>query len=198
MSDDRLQRVLAAIDEANAEDPRRTAEGVGLAQLQGQLASAWAARLVPTPSEELVIAVRAHHLRRWELARTDYPQGRAGYLRWRRANKKHQAAAAGELMWAEGFGDESIRRVGELIERRGLGEDAETQTLEDAACLVFLETQFDTTIDQLDSDHMVNVVAKTVQKMSPEAVDLAGELAYSATAGEILAAGVSLAAGDSV
>ena len=37
--------------------------------------------------ETLLLAARAHHLRRWELPRDSYPVGRAGYLRWRRDQK---------------------------------------------------------------------------------------------------------------
>ena len=74
-----LDNVLAAIDAANREDPTATARGP-LALAQGELASDWLDRLAPNAGPELAVAARAHHLRRWELRRDTYPEGRAGYL----------------------------------------------------------------------------------------------------------------------
>ena len=31
----------------------------------------------------LIFAARAQHIHRWEIPRSDYPEGRAGYLKWR-------------------------------------------------------------------------------------------------------------------
>jgi hypothetical protein len=40
------------------------------------------------------------------------------------------------------------------------------QLFEDAVCLTFLQTQFHSTADRLEPDLMVDVVAKTLAKMS--------------------------------
>jgi len=87
VSDQRLREALSAIDAANGDDPhtifvrgRRRPKELAHAEL----VSEWIEKLAPGASEALRIAGRAHHLRRWEIPRADYPEGREGYLRWRR------------------------------------------------------------------------------------------------------------------
>lgn len=184
---DRLALAVAAIDTANAEDPNRYDDGRGLALVQGELASRWADRLTDSPAEPVVLAVRAHHLKRWEIERSSYPEGRAGYLRWRRDNKAHQADSAGVILAALGYDRSTVQRVQELLRRKGLGSDPDTQLVEDSACLVFLETQFDAMVARLERDHLVRVVAKTLAKMSPEAVALTAEIELSDAAAGIVA-----------
>jgi hypothetical protein len=54
-----------------------------------------------------------------------------------------------------------------LILKKRLKLDPEVQTLEDALCLVFLETQF-SDFSKKEADKIVNIVRKTWQKMSPQ------------------------------
>jgi hypothetical protein len=56
--------------------------------------------------------------------------------------------------------------VQDLVRKRRLKTDPEVQTLEDALCLVFVETQFTDLAGKLDEDHMVDVVAKSLAKMT--------------------------------
>lgn len=190
-----LGDVFGAIDSANASDPNRLGDEP-LARTQGQRASAWLDRLAPHASPELQVAVRAHHLRRWEVARTDYPDGRSGYLRWRRENKAHQAESAAAILAEAAWPPDSIDRVRELLGRTKLRSDDETQTLEDAACLVFLETQFADMVERTDHDHMVSIVAKTLRKMSTAAIQEAGTLPLDARGRAVIADAASLEAGD--
>ena len=78
-----------------------------LALAQGRLAEAWVARLDPEASDALRLAARAHHLRRWALPRSDYPEGRAGYLRWRRAQRERHARDLAAILDGAGV-DESV------------------------------------------------------------------------------------------
>ena len=185
-----LGDVFAAIDEANASDPNLLTAGPDtsgpLAQIHGRLATEWLARLAPDASAELQVASRAHHLRRWELARTDYPEGRAGYLQWRRDNKAHQAESAASILTEAGWQADSIDRVRQLLSRTRLRTDAETQLLEDVACLVFLETQFAPMVERTEHDHMVTIVAKTLRKMSSEGVEAAGTLPLNAAGQQVI------------
>lgn len=181
-----LREVVAAIDRENDADPNRH-DGRPLARVHGELASQWVNRLVDAPSDELKIAARAHHLRRWELARSEYPDGRAGYLRWRRDNKQVQADGTVEIAGRLGYDRAATDRIAELMLRSGLGSDPETQVLEDAACLAFLETQFDVMVAKLGHDHMVQVLARTLKKMSPAAIGLAAEVQLSDEASAVLA-----------
>ena len=59
-----------------------------------------------------------------------------------------------------------MARASAIVAKLGLGSDPEVQVFEDAVCLTFVETQFDTTADRLDANLMVDVVAKTLAKMS--------------------------------
>lgn len=165
----KLDRVLAEIDAANAEDPnmvdidgvQRPAElvyGERMSEMQG--------KLYPTASEELTIAARAQHLKRWIVPRSDYPMDRKGYLRWRNELKKRHASLAGEIMQRCGYGATQIERVGALIRKEGLKRDAEAQALEDIVCLVFLKYYFADFAAKHDEEKLVRIVAKTWAKMS--------------------------------
>ena len=83
---DRLARVIAAIDAANADDPE-TIEVRGEVrpkeQAHAEMMTEWVRRLDPGAVDAQLIAARAHHLRRWSIPRGSYPDGRSGYLRWR-------------------------------------------------------------------------------------------------------------------
>ena len=76
----RFQHALEALDAAHAEDPRREVTDTGEVAaelLYAQRMSEWLARVAPHASEPLQLAVRAQHLRRWEVPRGDYRPGAA-------------------------------------------------------------------------------------------------------------------------
>jgi hypothetical protein len=179
VNEDRFGRALAAIDAANGDDPntivvRGEARPKELAH--AEMVSTWVVALQPDASEALRLAARAHHLRRWTVPRTSYPASRAGYLRWRRDLHEQHAREVGEILAGVGYDDETIARVQDLVRKRGLGKDPEVQTLEDALCLVFLETQFDDLAARLDQDKLDGVVDKTLKKMSPDAIARVADL----------------------
>src|SRR5262249_52630810 len=133
-------------------------------------------RLAPDASEALRLAARAHHLRRWTIPRSSYPSGRPGYLRWRRALHEQHAREVAELLADVGYDDATIQRVQDIVRKRGLGNDDEVQVFEDALCLVFVETQLHDLAARTDPEKMVDVVRKTLAKMSPTAIELANDL----------------------
>ena len=157
---------IEAIDAANADDPNRV-EGEPMALLQGRLAHDWVLRLDPGASDALVLAARAHHLRRWAVPRSTYPEGRPGYLRWRRDQKARHAAELRQLLERAGVDPATVDRATTIVAKVGLGTDPEVQTFEDAVCLTFLRTQLAATVEKVgDDEHMVDVIAKTLGKMS--------------------------------
>ncbi len=207
LSDDRFTAAVAAIDAANADDPTTVAVRTSthtstrtsthtsthtstgpLARVHGQLAAEWVRRLDPAADDTVVLAARAHHLRRWELPRTSYPEGRAGYLRWRRDQKRRHADDVEGILRSAGYADDEIARVQALVRREGLGTDPDTQLVEDAACLVFVETQLADVADRLDRDHLIEVIRKTSRKMSPAALDAVATLDLDDVERELLAA----------
>lgn len=168
----RLSAALAAIDAANADDPHTIAVQGAVRpkeQAHAEMMTAWVQHLDAGADDAQIVAARAHHLRRWALPRADYPDGRAGYLRWRAAQAKRHAAEVADIVTAAGYDDDFAADVSAIVVKHGLGTDPRVQTHEDALCLVFLQTQLDALADKLGDDHMAEVLAKTLVKMSPAA-----------------------------
>ena len=164
-----LQAALDAIDAANAEDPRTLVvrgSSRPWALGEAELATLWLDELRPDAPDALRIAVRAHHLRRWETPRASYPAGRAGYLKWRTHLYDVAADHAATLMRAAGYGDDDVTRVRTIMHKRALKTDADAQSYEDALCLVFLESQFTDFAARTEPDKLDDIVAKTLAKMS--------------------------------
>jgi uncharacterized protein DUF4202 len=187
---ERYQVAAAAIDAANAADPTAVivrGEALPLALAHGRLAAAWVDRLVVDPDETLLLAARAHHLRRWEVPRTTYPEGKAGYLRWRKDQKARHAEDVAALLRTAGYETASIERVQALIRRDRLAVDAGAQAVEDAACLVFIETQLASMTPRIEHDHLLDVIRKTARKMSPAGLAAVGELPIGDTERTLLA-----------
>ncbi len=171
---ERFDRAIAAIDAANADDPATiVVDGVERSKelAHAELMTEWVRRLDPAATEEQLLAARAHHLRRWTIPRSSYPEGRSGYLRWRRDLQRQHAAQVGEILADAGYDSASIGRVQAIIRKERLASDPAVQTHEDALCLVFFETQAVELADQLGADKTVDVVAKTLYKMSPAGID---------------------------
>ncbi len=138
-----------------------------------QRLSAWVERLAPNASEALRLAARCQHLRRWEIPRESYPAGRVGYLKWREDLKRFHAAEAGKILREVGYDDATIERVQKLNLKKLWPKDPEACALEDALCLVFLETQFDETLAKTGDEKMIEILQKTWRKMSPKAREIA-------------------------
>lgn len=188
-------RAIAAIDAANGQDPNtldRDGEAVPKELLHGALATRWVCELDPDPGEALLLAARAHHLRRWQLPRSDYPEGRAGYHRWRKELQERHAREAGVILEAAGYDAAMALRVGEIIRKRGLGRDPEVQTLEDALCLVFLETQLADFAARHPEDQVVDILVKSLKKMSDHGRTVAGRIALGDTEGVLVARAVAV------
>ena len=169
MPKDALLAVLAAIDAANAADPNSEPDGRPAALVYGERMSEELARRSPDASEHLQIAARGQHVERWKIARTDYPDGRAGYLRWRTDQARAHAERVTGLMADAGYGPEDRDRVARLLRKEGIKRNPEMQMLEDVICFVFLRWYFaDFTVKHADED-IERIVAKTARKMSPEA-----------------------------
>ncbi|MFN4192179.1 MAG: DUF4202 domain-containing protein [Tabrizicola sp.] len=160
---DRLHRALALIDRANAADPK------GEALPYGERMSAELARLAPDASEVLQIAARGQHVERWLLPRSDYSEGKAGYLAWRREQARRHALRVAGIMTEAGYDAADCDRVGVLLRKEGLKRDAEVQMLEDVICFVFLRWYFADFAAARDEASVVDIVQKTARKMSDAA-----------------------------
>lgn len=172
----RLEAALSRIDAANAEDPNTELTG-DMPQpkewVYGHRMSAWLTQLRPDAPEALQIAVRAQHIRRWHSPRSDYPMDKRGYLLWRKALYKFHADTTEAILRDLNFDEETIARVRFLIEKKQINKDPDTQTLEDCACLVFLQYHFEGYIGRWEEEKIVDILQKTWKKMSTQAQEAA-------------------------
>src|SRR5215468_1752178 len=94
----RFDRVIAAIDAANARDPNRV-EAEGQSEpaelVYGRRMSAALARMAPDASEQLRIAVRGQHIERWGWSSERYAVVRSNYVTRRREPVKYDARRFG-------------------------------------------------------------------------------------------------------
>ena len=101
--------------------------------------------------------------------------------------QRFHADALGEIMAAVGYEAAEVKRAQDLVRKRGLGRDPDAQAMEDALCLVFMETQLADFAGQLDDDaRMIEVLASTWRKMSPEGRTAAQALALEDRAHRLL------------
>lgn len=169
MSTSRLEQLLARIDSENKQDPSLDSfEGLQQPKefVYSLRLTRWVLRLCPKPSEILQIAARGQHIRRWTIPRENYPRNRQGYLRWREMLKAFHARTVGELMRQTSYSPEEIKQVESLVLKKRPMQDAEQAALEDALCLLFLETQLEDVRTKVSEETMRQVLRKTWAKMS--------------------------------
>lgn len=160
LNSERFQQAVECIDACHRQDPRNQALD------HAGTVSRWVKRLRPDPSEALVLAARAQHIRRWEIPRDSYPANRAGYLRWRAKLMDFHAAETAAILEQCGYSTETVERVRALMRKVDL-EDAETQALEDALCLTFMERQLAEFASRHHEPKLERILRKTWAKMSP-------------------------------
>lgn len=192
MSDtDRFQRAIRSIDEANGEDPNSEVVD-GVAQPKelryGLRMQRWVEKLDSDASDALRLAARSQHIRRWEIPRGEYPMDRKGYLLWRTTLYTFHADTASELLRAVEYDDETIGRVRALLRKRNLRTDAEMQTLEDAAALVFIEHHLDDFLkrDDIGEEKAIGIIRKTWRKMTERGHEAATALELSSGSAALL------------
>jgi hypothetical protein len=161
----KLEQVLAAIDAANAKDPRLD-EGQPEALLYGQRMSSECDRLFPEAADILKIAARGQHVERWILKRADYPEGRAGYLTWRKDLAAHHAKVVTAFMADAGYAEADCEEVGKMLRKEGIKRDENVQALEDIICFVFIKWYFAPFAAKHPDDKVLRIVQKTARKMS--------------------------------
>lgn len=187
MSNACLAHVLAAIDAANSADPK-SEDGAPAARLYGERMSAMLALFQPDASDLVKIAARGQHIERWSLPRDAYPAGKAGYYAWRNAAKKMHAERVGALMEKAGYSIEEIAATQAMVRKDDLRANADAQTVEDVASLVFLKHYGVDFASGRTPEQLIDILAKTMRKMSPQAIAFAGRIgmpdAVAALAGE--------------
>lgn len=177
-----IAAAFAKFDAFNAADPNKlTVEGAPVPKElhYARRMTAWLEKIAPGASDALKLAARAQHIGRWTSPRGDFPMDKAGYYKWRRALYAYHAETAGKLLAEAGFDDITIARVGELLRKEKLKVDSDAQTLEDVACLVFLENFYTDFSRKHDDAKVIDILQKTWKKMSPAGHAAALDLAKS-------------------
>jgi hypothetical protein len=176
MTISRLDTVLAAIDRVNSEDPNQVMlDGVAHKKelLYGQQMSACLATHWPQANEQIQIAARAQHIKRWHLKRSDFATGKVGYLAWRKQLGQFHGELTASIMQQHGYSSDEAEQVSAIVRKQKLKSNADSQTLEDVACLVFLEHYFAAFAEKHDEDKIIRILQKTWHKMSEQSHQIA-------------------------
>lgn len=180
-----LLKTLEDIDTLHSQDPKKT-NGKANELIYAERMSAWLEQLESNPSEELQIAVRSQHLCRWQIPRSEHPAGRTGYLQWRSSLGKMHAEKAVSTMAAHGYNEDSQKMVYALVRKLNIKRNPEAQTLEDCACLVFLEYEFSAFATKHSEEKLISIVQKTLAKMSSEARQAALNFSFTDSENDLL------------
>ena len=178
MQDDKLARAFKAFDAYNSQDPNLETDGgksIPKEVLYAERMTQRLAAFAPGAPEHVQLAARCQHIGRWEIPRSKYPMDRKGYLGWRNELKRHHAGIAEGILKTCGYDDTTIELVKFLLLKKQLHVNPETQLLEDVVCLVFLEHYLEDFAARHDPDKVVDILRKTLKKMSPRAVREAPE-----------------------
>lgn len=199
MNEELLRRALQRFDALNAEDPRTlTVDGVERPRelVRADWLERWVLRLAPDASVPLRLAARSQHLQRWAIPRKDYPEGRLGYLEWRKVLARHHATLAATVLEELGFDAPTRDALRAIQLKQGLKTNPDTQVMEDALCLSFLEHEFADFAAQHDDAKVIDIVRKTWRKMSAAGQAEALRLALPPTARRLVELALTPPGGD--
>ena len=164
-----FEDAVARFDAANALDPNRdSTDGIPQSKelVYARRMTASLACFAPDASEEVQLAARSQHIRRWTIPRSTYPDGRDGYRAWRTDLARFHADTAGVILYEVGYNASVVERVQSLLRKERLKADPEVQLLEDVICLVFLQYYLVAFADQHAESKVLDILRKTWRKMS--------------------------------
>jgi tRNAThr (cytosine32-N3)-methyltransferase len=176
---DAYSRARCLVDAAHAADPSKAADGRPAELVYADRMENWVARIAPAVDPVLRLAARCQHLERWSVPRNSFPMDRPGYLAWRRSLYAKQAGRARQLLLDAGVPAKEAEDAATWVSKDGLRTNPGTQALEDAAVLVFLESEveaFAAQHSEYPRTKFVDIIRKTWRKMSPRAQNLARSL----------------------
>ena len=110
------------------------------------------------------------------MPRASFPMDRIGYLAWRTSLYGKQAERARGLLLEAGLPQEDADDAATWVAKKSLSTNPGTQALEDAAVLVFLQSEIESFAAQhaeYPREKFVEILRKTWRKMSPRAQELA-------------------------
>jgi hypothetical protein len=181
-TDFRFAKAIEAFDAYNMKDPNQEmADGASYPKelLYALRMSETLKHYMPDADEITRLAARCQHIGRWEIPREKYPEGKKGYLQWRNEEKIHHAKIAEAILSKCGYDGEVIEKVKFLLLKKELFTNPETQLIEDVVCLVFIEHYLDEFAVKHDDEKVVDILKKTMKKMTPRAIQKVGNIKLS-------------------
>ena len=182
-SNTRLELAFRAFDEYNSKDPnveifdgRKIAKELLYAQRMTDQLNAYA----PNAAEHIRLAARCQHIGRWEIPRSSFPMDRKGYLHWRSKLGIFHGEIASRILTDCGYDADTVEKVKFLLQKKQLLQHhPDTQILEDVICLVFVHYYLEDFAHQHDDDKVIDILKKTIRKMSPAALEATGKIPMS-------------------
>lgn len=178
----RFERAIAFFDAYNSNDPHRErAEDRDIPKefLYAVRMTSKLNHYQPDAPEHVQLAVRCQHIGRWEIARDSYPLDRKGYLKWRSQLALHHASIAEKILTECEYDSDTIEKVKALLLKKQLHQNPDTQLLEDVICLVFIEFYLEEFSHQHEEEKVIDILKKTLKKMSPRAIEEALKIPVS-------------------
>jgi hypothetical protein len=181
-SSDRFAKAMEAFDAYHKKDPNTEVSGGEVFPKELLYAMRMSDRLqrfAPDAGEVAKLAARSQHIGRWEIPREKYPMDKKGYLQWRNEEKIRHAKIAEQILADCGFEAETVEEVKFLLLKKQLTTHAGTQLLEDVICLVFIEFYLEEFAARHDDEKIIDILRKTIRKMSSKAIAAVPELRLS-------------------
>lgn len=176
-----LDAIIVEIYRINSEDPNKEldrGEEVAKELLYARRMSERLAHFAPHADDAIKVACAGQHIARWKYPRSNYPEGRVGYLQWRKELYGIHARLTAECAQKAGAPREFVEALTDIMENKVSGHSG-SQTLEDVACLVFLEHYFADFITKHDEEKLLKIIQKTWAKMSEDAHEAALKIAFA-------------------
>lgn len=179
---DRFEKAITTFDAYNLNDPHLEEVNGNLVSKEVLYAQRMSKRLddfYPAAPEYLKLAAHCQHIGRWEIPRESYPMDKKGYFQWRNVLKTHHAKLAGQILVSCRYDETTIEKVKSLLQKKGLHANPDTQVLEDVICLVFIEHYLEDFAEKHEPQKVVDILQKTLKKMSSRAIEEAGRIPVS-------------------
>lgn len=186
---ERLEKAFITFDAYNSNDPhleKADGEDVPKELLYARRMTERLNKYTSDVAEYLQLAARCQHIGRWEIPRSTYAMDKKGYLQWRNTLKAHHAKIAEQILASSGYETGTIEKVKSLLLKKELQTNADTQLLEDVICLVFIEYYLEDFARQHDDAKVIDILKKTLRKMTPHAIEEAGKIPVSDNIGSLI------------
>ncbi|HEY5955797.1 MAG TPA: DUF4202 domain-containing protein [Polyangiaceae bacterium] len=164
-----IDDALAQFAAIGAGDPRRVVwDGQELPRQLGEAACLlhYVRCLQPTPSLALQLATQCQHLRRYAYPRSEFPDGREGYLNWRKQAAHRSAEEAAAILRALGFETSLVEQVMSIITKQDRRRNPDCQAMEDALCLSFFRLDAPEFAAKHAVEEVERILRRTWLKMS--------------------------------